>query len=406
MAKTATTSRSRLSTAERDSAAVRRVAILIESSHTSARDQALGITDYVRTNGLRWKLDQEHRRLEAGPPAWLAAWRGDGIIARVYSEQTLAAIRRLGVPAVDTWQQPWARALPRVVFNEGAVARLAARHLLARGYRQFAFVGVEDVGWSELRRAGFAATIAASGFPCARFAFRRSRSSCMPPTSRSRRLAGWLRRQPLPLGIMAANDYFAAAVADACADAGIAVPEQVAIVGVNNDELVCEVTAPPLTSVALDHRRLGFEAARMLDRLMQGRSGAAELLVPPHSLVCRQSTAGRAVDDPLVAAAIDAIRSRATGPLTIDDVAAHVGVSRATLTRAFSAAIGHGVHEEIVAARLREARRLLVDKTLKLEVVARQSGFAHPEHLCRVFRQKVGVSPGEYRRSVTARQAD
>lgn len=381
----------------------RRVAILVETSHGSAREQVRGIADYLRQHGLRWLLDHEPRRMEEGPPGWLSRWRGDGIIARVYSQKTLRVIERLGVPVVDLWYQPWSMALPRAGTDDTVISRLATRHLLDCGFQRFAFIGVQGVRWSEVRGDVFAETVAARGFPCTQLRFGQVHNSCLPAKSHSRQLVNWLRQQPLPLGIMAANDYYAAAVMAACRAAGIAVPEQVAIVGVDNDEAVCEMASPMLTSVAVDHRRLGFEAARLLARLMDGGSGETQVMLPIPGIVCRQSTAGAAVNDPIVAAALEMIRVRGAGPLTIDDVARHVGASRTVLTRAFATTVGHGIHEEILKVRLREAQRLLAETELKLDAVARQSGFEHPQHLCRVFRQKLGLTPGDHRRA--ARQA-
>jgi LacI family transcriptional regulator len=380
------------------------VAVLIETTHGTARKQVLGIADYLRQHGVRWELDHEPRRMEKGPPSWLSRWRGDGIIARVYSEKTLAVIDRLGVPVVNLWQgQPWTAKLPVCGNDDALVAQLAARHLMERGFRQFAFVGVQGQGWSAARGDAFAAFVASRRFPCVRFEFPSGGHSCLPPKYRSRQLLEWLRRQPLPLGLMAANDYYAAAVVACCRTAGIAVPEQVAIVGVDDDEAVCEMTSPMLTSVAIDHRRIGFEAARLLAQLMAGKPPNTQVVVPLAGLVCRQSSAGRAIEDPIVAAALETIRTRAMGPLTIDDLVARLGVSRTALTRAFAAEVGHGIHDEILEVRLREARRLLAESDLKLDAIARQSGFEHPQHLCRVFRQRLGVTPGHYRR--TAKQA-
>lgn len=377
----------------------RRVAVLIETSHGSARQEVLGIGDYLREHGLRWSIDHEPRRMETGPPPWLSRWRGDGVIARLYRPETLAAVERLGVPVVDTWVQPWAAALPRAEPDNVAIGALAARHLLERGFRQFAFVGVTGIRWSDLRAAGFAAAVAAHGFPCGRFTFRAGRRSCLPP-GRSRRLADWLRRQPRPIGILAANDYYAATVVHACTSAGISIPEQAAIVGVDNDEAVCELASPSLTSIAIDHRRTGFEAARLLARLMNGGRGPTHVSLPVPGIICRRSTAGNAVEDAVVAAALETIRGHATHSLTIDDIAAHLGVSRASLTKSFAATVGHGIHEEIVRVRLREAQRLLAEADMKLDVVARQSGLENARNLCRVFRRELGRTPGAYRRAM------
>lgn len=384
-----------------------RVAILVEASTGSARETLRGVAEFLQSHGVRWAIDHESRRLQAGPPPWLARWRGDGIIARIHSPKTMAVIARLGVPAVDLWGQPWAATLPHVHLDHRAEARLAAEHLFERGFRRFGFVGVGNVAWSTARAAAFTAAVGEYGCPCERFELHGSPLTGLPPTSRSPRLRDWLRRQSRPLGIMAANDFYAAVTAAACGEAELAVPEQVAIVGADNDEPVCELASPPLTSVSVNHRGQGFEAARLLDRLMAGRvSGKARIAIRPLGIVSRQSTAVLAIEDPVVAAALKAIRAGATGPLTIDAIAADLRISRAGLTRAFAAVVGHGIHEEIVRVRLLEARRLLDTTDLAIDAVARNSGFEHPQTLNRVFREKLGLTPGEYRRQALPNRAN
>ena len=382
-----------------DLPAPRRVALLVESTTGSARGQLRGIAAYLREQGFRWSIDHEPRRLSAGPPAWLARWRGDGIIARVHSPKTMAAIERLGVPTVDLWGQPWAATLPRAGCDEPAVARLAAEHLFERGFSRFAFVGVAGMGWSAARGAAFARLVEERGGTCDRFEFRRSLLAGPPPPSHLARLRDWLLRLPRPLGVMAVNDFHAAVVATACGAAGLAVPEQVAIIGVDDDLPICELATPPLSSVVVDHQGVGRAAARLLERLMAGEPvDPGPVSVPPVGVVTRQSTACLAVEDSLVSAALTLIRGAAPGRLVIADLAGELNCSRAWLTRAFRVHVGHGIHEEILRVRLQEARRLLDETDLTLDAVARRTGFEHPETLGRVFRRKLGLSPGAYRR--------
>ena len=311
----------------------------------------------------------------------------------------MAAIERLGVPTVDLWGQPWAATLPRAGCDEPAVARLAAEHLFERGFSRFAFVGVAGMGWSAARGAAFARLVEERGGTCDRFEFRRSLLAGPPPPSHLARLRDWLLRLPRPLGVMAVNDFHAAVVATACGAAGLAVPEQVAIIGVDDDLPICELATPPLSSVVVDHQGVGRAAARLLERLMAGEPiDPGPVSVPPVGVVTRQSTACLAVEDSLVAAALTLIRGAAPGRLVIADLAGELNCSRAWLTRAFRVHVGHGIHEEILRVRLQEARRLLDETDLTLDAVAHRTGFEHPETLGRVFRRKLGLSPGAYRR--------
>jgi LacI family transcriptional regulator len=375
----------------------RRIAVLVETSHASARESLRGVLAYIRSSGARWQIDHEPRRLENGPPEWLRPWHGAGIIVRA------------GVPAVEILSVARHPSVPMVVYDEFAVSRLAVEHLVSSGLRSFAFVGVKNMYWSDCRRRGFDAAVAALGQESRVFEFPRHQRLTVPPQDRVAQLAAWLRHQPLPLGIVAANDQYAALTAAGCQAAGIEVPDQVAITGVDNGEVFCELSSPPITSVMLDHFTMGFEAAKLLAARMEGggprppKSGSAAaadwvaLELPPLGIVERRSTAFRSAPDADVTAALRLIRDHFHEPLTVGDVAEKLAVSRATLVRRFAAVLGHGFHDELVNERLREAQRLLKHTDLPFETVAANSGFGYPQQMSRVFRSRVGVSPGGWR---------
>ena len=179
-------------------------------------------------------------------------------------------------------------------------------------------------------------------------------------------------------------------------------PDRVAIIGVDNDETFCDLAIPSITSIATNHIGVGYEAARLLADRLAGRGRRHRVMavtVPPLGVVLRRSTDCLAIDDAEVVAALRLIRSRAPDRLTIDEIAAEVGTSRSTLVRRFRALVGHGVHDEIMRVRVREAQRLLAESDLTILAIARQCGFEYQEHLGRVFRQRLGISPARYRRT-------
>ena len=216
-----------------------------------------------------------------------------------------------------------------------------------------------------------------------------------------RAIARWLRSLAKPVGVMACNDVRGRPVLNACREHSVAVPEQVAVIGVDNDPTICELSDPPLSTVEPDTRRIGYEAARLLEGLIHGRAATAGVtLVEPLRVVERQSTDVSAIDDPHVAAAVHFIRRHGHEPITVSDLLARVSVSRRTLERRFLAALGRSPHAEVLRVRLDRVRRLLGETAYPLREVARRSGFRHAEYMSAMFRKNTGETPGRYRRRV------
>lgn len=199
---------------------------------------------------------------------------------------------------------------------------------------------------------------------------------------------------------MACNDDWAGKVLDACTLAGISVPDDVAVIGVDNDELVCELSTPPLSSVSLNLESAGYEAATLLDGLISGRiHGHHEVLVKPRWVVTRRSTDVVAQEDRNVAAALRFIRDHAGRPIQVPDVVAHSGLPRRSLERRFALAVGHSILEELARCRLDRARRLLLETDLSIERVALAAGFSAPKRMAHAFRQFEGMLPNHYRQA-------
>jgi LacI family transcriptional regulator len=371
------------------------VALVIETSLASGRDILRGIARYARGHGP-WSIYHEPRSLEESVPHWLRDWDGDGIIARVQNARIAEAVADSGVPVVDVLGVARRPELPLAHVDNAAIARLAAVHFLERGFRHFGYCGVDGVNWSDERREAFARAVDAAGGPCSIFSFR-SRATW---EDEQERLAAWVGSLPRPCAVMACNDPRGQKVLEACRRVGARVPDEMAVVGVDNDEPICAIADPPLSSVMPDHERVGYEAAALLDRLRAGVAGPGEVvLVPPLGVVARPSSDAMALDDREVAAAIAFIRERACRGLGVDEVCRKVALSRSTLQRRFRAALGRTVHDEIVRVRLGRARELLAETDLPIATVAERCGFGHQEYLGVVFRARLGQTPASYRRS-------
>jgi LacI family transcriptional regulator len=292
--------------------------------------------------------------------------------------------------------------------DDEAIAHWAADHLLELGLANFAYYGMPRRGmdvWAQARYETFQRRLRERGFACHRFSGKhyaaRNWSRMLGE------LVRWLRSLPRPIGIMACNDSCARRLLEACRQLRLRVPEDVAVLGVDNDELTCELAMPPLSSIAQGAEQIGYRAAELLDELMaRTRRGPTHLVVAPLCLVRRQSTELVTIDDRLIARALDFIQARAMDPVGVADVVRHVDVSRSTLETRFRARLGRSVHEALQRVRLQTARRLLLTTQLPLDDVARRSGFRTVHYLCHVFRRELGETPGQVRARHGAEESD
>ncbi len=375
------------------------VACIIETSMVFGREMLRGVAQYLQENGP-WSVYIEQRSLMDPAPPWLRTWDGDGIISRLPPSET-RRLRATGLCTVDLNDQGPGPCRPDIQSDHRAEAALAARHLLERGFTCFAFFGYPQFGWSRDCLDGFTATLQAAGHPA--HIYRRAQRVSWGHQQLSWEVevdgvAQWIHSLPKPLGLMACNDFRGIQALDACRRAGIAVPEEVAVIGVDNEELVCTLAYPPLSSVVPDARRIGYEAAALLDRLMKGEpEPTTPHSIPPLKVVTRRSTEISAIADPDVAEAMRFIREHACEGIRVDDVLSRVPVSRSVLQRRFRSLLGRSIHTVIVGVRMQRAKELLVETDLSLSDIAERTGFTHVEYFSAVFRQAFGLPPGAYR---------
>lgn len=373
----------------------RKVALLIESSNAYARGLLRGIESYVREHG-RWRIYlAEHGRGEQ-PPPWLRGWDGDGIIARIENPAIAEALAPLKIPIVDVSAARLLPKLPWFETDDAEFAHLAAEHLLERGLTHFAFCGDAQFNWSLWRGEHFTRLIREAGHECHHF--QPSRKGRASGEHIIDEIGRWLTELPKPLGLFACYDLRGHQVLDACRRLGIAVPEEVAVLGSDNDDLLCDLADPPLSSVIPNTRRTGYEAAALLDAMMAGKSRRAGVqLIPPIGIATRQSTEVLAVADRHVAHAVRQIRESSDKGLRVEDLARGAGISRRLLEVRFKKLLGRSPHEEIVRAQLSRVKELLAGTDLTLREIAGRTGFQHVEYLSVVFKKKIGIPPGQYR---------
>ena len=328
----------------------------------------------------------------------LRDWGGDGVISWLTSKRDIRTAAGLKQPVINLSAQLKDTGLPTVTPDHHAAGRLAGEHLIDRRFRRFGFYGLRDTHYSDLRLEGFRRTAGSDVSIC----LADNTVSAREPWRWDRRqLERWLKSLKPPVGILAAHDYRARAVLVAAERVGLRVPEDVAVVGVNNDAVTCEFCKPSLSSVAVDAVEVGRRAAQLLDRLMRGRPAPAQpVLVSPAGLIERASTRTVAVDDPRVGAAAQYLFDNAHQRIGVEDAAAHAGVSRRLLEMRFREMLDCTPHEHLTRRRIELVKAALEDpKRPKLIEVAHRSGFADTRRLKAVFTQHVGRTPRQYRAS-------
>ncbi|MBN1488283.1 MAG: DNA-binding transcriptional regulator [Phycisphaerae bacterium] len=370
--------------------------LLIETSRAYGRGLVEGIGRFVEQRGP-WSIYYDERGLHDPLPTWLKQWRGDGIIARTVRKTDLKRLRATGLPVVELYAEA-SVGLPSVFPDHDLVGQMAAEHLLGRGLRHLAFYCADRAFWVERRREAFVRNLAERNCGCEVFAPLTPARGKDRPRILDRQAAAWLRALPKPCGIFCASDLHAARLSNVCRDCGIAVPEQVALLGVDNDQVMCSVSSPSLSSIDLDSRRIGYEAALLLARLMAGkRRIETEVRIEPLTVVTRQSTDTVAVADPEVAHAVRLIREQACRRLRVAEVAATLGLSPRVLQQRFQKALRRTPKQEILHVRMERAKMLLRETDATAESISRQTGFASLQYFSRSFRRETGLTARAYR---------
>lgn len=385
---------------------------------------AAGLPRGQHRSGLPW-LFRIYRGIYGHSSKYLAKWFGDwnpdGIICQIYDDRLARVYRETGKPVVELFESRGKSEFPRILPDDIATGEMAAKHFLERGFRHFAFFGAPWMRWSGEREVGFHREIRRAyqerdgaqendhsrlNFTMTSYSSPGESGAAAFAGSHERRAAAmsdWLRSLPKPVALFAANDLWGFELLQAARESGLHVPEDIAILGVDNEELLCEIAHPPLSSIRIGAEQIGRRAVTLLDDLLRGKSAGADAsLVPPTEVVTRQSTDVLAVEDADVALALRHIRQHAIEGLSVKELLNEIPVNRRTLERRFVSVLGHTPLEEIRRVRLDRAKALL-QTDLPIYEVATRSGFATPEYLATSFSQAMGMTPTRYRRQFTPR---
>ncbi len=380
--------------------ATRSVALLIETSRAYGRGLVRGAARYNRERG-QWLTYLHPHGIDDPPPVWLKNWRGDGILARIGDRKTADLVLGTGLPAIDLRGMVSGLDVPLIGVDNRALTRLASDHLMERGFRHFGFCGLPPNAQHcmDQRREHFRHLVEDAGFHCHIFQARRTRSRSSDWEQTQQRIAAWIESLPKPVGLMACNDDRGMHVLDACRRVGVKVPDDVAVIGVDDDDYLCGLSIPPLSSIDANAERIGYEAAAMLDNMIDGRPAPEQpTYIQPGRVVTRQSTDVLATDDRYVVRAVSFIRENACQRIHVDDVLRKVNLSRAALEPRVKRVLGRTIYQEIQRVQIERAKDLLAGTNLPTKQIARLTGFKYVQHLSRVFRQLTGQTPGQFRK--------
>jgi len=379
----------------------REVALVIDPTKPYDRRIISGVASYVQTEAPEWSIYVEEDAIGRLPD--LEAWAGDGILANFDNRRVARAVLKLGIPVVGIgggygyYKQD--TGTPYVRTDNKAIAELGASHLMNLGFYHFAFCGEPPNrfnGWVQERRKAFQLYLTRAGYSCDIYTGRHIPARNWRQLQKG--LQNWLTTLPTPIGVMACNDSRARHVLQACRERGLHVPEDVAIVGVDNDDIMCELSRPSLTSIEQGTRRIGYEAAATLNALMLGEQSQQRTTVQPEGLVSRQSTDILAIDDEDVAAALSFIREHACDPIRVKNVLERVNISRSAIESKFGELLGRTVHAEIRRVQLEYATRLLKTSNMPIKKIASEIGASSVQYFSAMIRHETGRSAGDIRR--------
>ncbi len=355
-----------------------------------------GLVKYAR-HITDWALNPFYQPLTERFPFDVLA-KLDGIIARIEDPVVEQRLANLGVPAICVSRHRRNHVLPSVQPDYVMAGRMAAEHLLACGLKEFAFLQRRPLYRAELSREGFLGVLSVHDIKCHFAPADLPLDDRLDPTDAPQNLADWIAQLPKPIGLLCACDDGGRAVLQACDMRSLRVPEQVAVVGTQNDDMVCELCRPTLSSVDLMFDNVGYRAGETLDRIINDRIVPDDpITVSPSGVVVRESSNVIAIDDPLVADAVRFIRDSVDQSIGVETVLQKVGISRATLDRRFLATLGHTAAQEIRESRIRRAKELLANTDMSLPDVALRTGFRYQPRLSTAFKEATGLTPREYR---------
>jgi len=375
-----------------------RVAILIELTNTYSRGLLQGVVEYIRER-RNWDYQLVEERWGENPLPWISHWDGDGIIARIESPEIAEAVELTGLPAVNVSPSNLLPSIDCLGTDNQEMAKLAFEHFLERGFKRFAFCCDPRFCWAVEREELFSKKVRESGYSCDVF---RIPTETYDPDEQTNAIVEWIKSLPKATAIMACYDRLGREVLEACRKCGRSVPTEIAVIGVDNDEVFCNLSTPPLSSIIDNARTTGYEAAKLLELRMNGKAAAPKFHhTPPLGVVQRESSDALAVEDKDLALAAQFIHNHACEGIRVSDILEVVPLSRRVLEQKFKHHFGMTPREEIMRLRINRVKDLLARTEKSQSYIAEQTGFESAEYLSFVFKRETGITPSAYRKTAS-----
>jgi len=377
----------------------KQVALILDTNQAYDRKIVAGITRYMRQVG-NWIIHMELDPNSKIPN--FQDWQGHGVIANLDDLNVYETLSKLKLPVVGIGGgygfYPKIKNIPYVYTDNKKVVELAFEHFRSRGFSSLAFCGLEHNeinGWAREREQTFIELCKNKNLACSIYHGKTISNKNWQSVIKD--LKRWLEQLPKPTGILAANDMRAYHVLEACLRSNIRVPDQIGVVGVDNDEMICSLTNPPLTSVIQGTNMLGYHAAELLNSMMEGKNNVKSKIISPQGIAIRESSDSHVIEDDLIYKALHFIRERACAGIKVDQVSEYCHVSRSTLENRFKEKLGKSVHHEITRLKINKVKELLVQDNLPLKNISKITGFSSPQYLSLILKEETGLSPVQYR---------
>ncbi|HKB92460.1 MAG TPA: XylR family transcriptional regulator [Opitutaceae bacterium] len=374
------------------------VLLIFQTRFEEATDMLQGISKYERSHRPWAAFLDDQARAEVDP-RWLRTKRWHGVISRHTTQSFVDECRILGIPLVDLNDTPMFKGVHKIRPDNISLGHMGAEHFIERGYQHFGFCGYNNHEWASERRRGFEEALGLAGFRCDVFDVEYP-GNLDPIWDKEQisKISTWLKSLPKPLAVMACHDMRALQIVEACQVAGLMVPEEVAVLGINNDKIRCQLAYPPLSSAAPNSFLSGYTAAELLDQLMNGKKiKPVENRIEPIGVVIRHSSDVLAIEDKAVATALSFIRENACFGISVTEVLKQVPASRSQLEKKFRQFIGRSPQAEIRHVQIGKVKQLLFETDFPLKKIAELTGFEHPEYMSVVFKRMTNFSPGAFR---------
>lgn len=379
-----------------------RIVLLLSAARGFDQGLLSGIARYASLHGP-WTFYREPHayfvRQERTTARDLRAWKPD---AAICPARRLDLIRPLRVPTVALDLNEYEGKIPGVVTDDSSAGCIAAEHLLRLGFREFAYCGFESMRWSRERASAYCETIIAAGFGVN--VYRSPYRRAVTWTKEEPLITDWIKKLPKPIGLFCANDDRSANILESCRALGFGVPEDIAVIGVDDDPFVCDLANPPLSSVAMASERVGYEVAELLHAMIQGtaKMEGQRIVATAMGVSARQSTDILMVGDADVRSALQFIRENVNRPIQVRDVVRATNLSHRTLNDRFHAECGSSILKQLTNYRIGQISRLLRETELSMVEISRIVGFESDHHFARYFRRATNLSPQEYRRKFSS----